>query len=155
LRKRPRILLDAIVYFDACPARFKECNNNCKNNPLHTCRHRLISYNVLSLKLGSYLNFLRLMDSQVILNFIWILNNKLSRRISRSTQLLLITHDKTFLKDAEQEWEKKRKKRTKPKLLFNISANTVTCGKLEIKIITSSNIGETISRINNLIKPRR
>jgi len=144
---------DLVLYFDACASRLKPCTNSCRNNKEYMCRHRLRSPNPLIFRHSGELSFLHLSDFQVILDFIWKLTHTPPKLITPKTKFFIVTRDKNFLRDAENGWDAKRKKRTQPKLSFNQDLRVVQCNSFIIKIITthSDSVVDLIKTINNVL----
>lgn len=133
--------VDMVVFFDANMPNMHKCSANCKPKKTQFCRHRF-NFNAKVMYASEYIDFLRFYDFQIVLHCLYLIRkNVYYRNLAENGRFIIITKDRNFLRDAEKEWVKKLKPKTKPKLEF--SRNFVACGlwKIMIKVINCKNYG--------------
>ena len=133
--------VDAVVFFDANMPKLRSCSANCKIKKTELCRHRF-NFNAKVIHPTEYINFLRFYDFQIILHcFYLIKRNARYRHLAENGRFVIVTKDRSFLRDAEDAWLKKRKSKTKPTLGFG--RDFIACGsvKIVVKTINCKNYG--------------
>lgn len=106
-----------LLFFDTGMPRMVLCleDNLCVENQNILCKHRLkLGTEILYLDDLKFAGFLRLYDFQVLLYFIYLIAfNKTGLPLSSDCSYVLVTHDRTFLRSAQQVWSKRKRKSQK------------------------------------------
>jgi len=123
-----------VILFDACAPKMEECvPGRCESDPTILCKHRFeFDFYILNGINGqSYLSSVMLFDFQVILHFLYFI---FQGRVPgpKNSKFVIVTKDKKFLQSAQNEWQQKAKKKTRPRLSFG--SNFVRNGKIVIYI---------------------
>lgn len=129
--------LDAILFLDVNVKSVRECQPpKCETKKHIFCKHRFY-FNFKWFREEGLIRFIRPFDHQVILYCLGLMYKyRWVGDLARRGRFFLITCDQNFLRDAQNEWDKRAHHNTSPKL--NFSTDRVTIGKLEIIIKTIS-----------------
>lgn len=133
--------VDAVVFFDANMPKMHKCDTSCKARKTQLCRHHF-NFNAKVMYPSDYIGFLRFYDFQIILHCLYLIKrNARYKYLADNGRFIIVTKDRTFLRDAEDVWFKKLKPKTKPKLEFG--RDFVSCGswKIIVKLINCKNYG--------------
>lgn len=85
--------------------------SRCHDNSHILCKHRF-NFDAHLIHGNGYFNCVELLDHQIILHFLYFINHKKVPR-GKNWRYVLVTGDGTFLRDAKNEWEAKKKKKKK------------------------------------------
>lgn len=133
--------VDVVVFFDANMPKMHQCGVSCKTRKTQFCRHRF-NFHAKVIHATKYTDFLRFYDFQIILHCLYLIKrNARYKYLAENNRFIIFTKDRDFLRDAKEEWTKKLKPKTKPKLEF--SRDFVACGswKIMVKLINCKNYG--------------
>lgn len=133
--------VDMVVFLDANMPKMHKCSANCKTQKTQLCRHRF-NFNAKIIYPTEYINFLRFYDFQIVLHCFYLIKRNIHYKyLAENGRFIIITKDRTFLRDAEDVWVKKLKPKTKPKLEFGKYFITCRSWKIIVKVINCKNYG--------------
>lgn len=115
--------------------KIEKCTSGrCRSDKNVVCKHKFAfdPYVLNGLGGQSYLQFVQLLDYQVILHFLYFIAHKNIPGGRRNARFIIVTRDKKFLASAEREWLGKAKPRTRPCL--NFGPGFVKSGKTVIYV---------------------
>ena len=107
----------------------EDCDEpRCHDDKHITCHHRF-DFNSFVITTNGYIGFLQFFDFQIVLHFLYLIQHKKVPN-SKRCRFIIVTKDKSFLRSAKNEWQKKAKINTHPRLEFG--DNFVRNGKITI-----------------------
>ncbi|MBI2063736.1 MAG: hypothetical protein HYT65_01950 [Candidatus Yanofskybacteria bacterium] len=155
--------VDAVIFFDANMPNMHKCSAGCKVRETQLCKHRF-NFNAKVIHPTEYISFMRFYDFQIILHCLYLIKgNSRFKYLAENGKFVIVTKDRTFLRDAQDVWVKKLKPKTRPKLEFG--RDFVSCGSwtIKVKLINCKNYGTngdhdlfcTIDELNKLWASRK
>lgn len=120
--------VDAVLLFDECVPRMRECREGCQYETTILCQHRL---NFKAYIFYASLMLVRRSDFRVVVRFFNLIRkNKFPVQISDKTKFVLVTIDKRFFKSSRKQAQAKRK----INIRFDKEQRLITLGSHSISI---------------------
>lgn len=108
----------------------EDCNDCCHDCEQVMCRHRF-NFDAHIVYTNGYIGFVQFFDFQIVLHFLYLIEHG-KVPCGKSCKYIIVTCDKSFLRSARKEWEKKSKSNTRPKLKFG--ERFVRSGNITIQV---------------------